>query len=89
MTGILVILTLIDIALAIFLVWVSGFILQGVNNTGPIMPEAIYFVGLLVSCVALPALAWLLRTRLEAGMTLLIAALPPILFAMLLSLSPT
>jgi hypothetical protein len=63
-------------ALAALLIAVSGFVLEGVNNTGPMMPEAIFFVALIIICLAAPALAWGLRHRLEPPLVLAIAAAP-------------
>ena len=33
---------LLDFGMGLLLISVSGFILQGVNNTGPMMPEAVF-----------------------------------------------
>jgi hypothetical protein len=62
MVAVLVVATVIDLGLAVLLVAVSGFILQGVNNTGP-MPGAAWYVAFIVFCVAAPVAAWLLRKR--------------------------
>jgi hypothetical protein len=44
MRALIVIAAVADLALGALLVAVSGFVLQGVNNTGPMMPEAIFYV---------------------------------------------
>lgn len=75
MTILLVLITLADLGLAVLLVAVSGFILQGVNNTGP-MPGATLYVLFILGCLAAPALAWLLQGRIGAGWALALAALP-------------
>jgi hypothetical protein len=87
MTLALVVLTVANLALATLLVFVSGFVLQGVNNTGPMMPEAIFFVGFIVMCLAAPAIAWALRRRLQPGPVLAIAAAPLALATAVLAIS--
>ncbi|HSO47407.1 MAG TPA: hypothetical protein VLQ68_05700 [Rhizobiaceae bacterium] len=84
----LVIAAIADIALGVLLVAVSGFILQGVNNTGPQMPEAIYLVAMIVLCFAAPLLGFALRNRLPAPATLAIAFSPMIIVAAVLLLEP-
>ena len=39
----LLIATVLDVGMGLLLIGVTGFILQGVNNTGPMMPEAVLF----------------------------------------------
>ena len=63
MVAILTIATLIDWALAALLTGVSGFILEGVNNTGPEMPTAALLVAFIVFAVAAPLAAWVTRKR--------------------------
>ena len=72
----LLLITLADAALALLLLAVSGYVLEGVNNTGPMMPEALLFAAMLLACIACPALAWALRARLDPGMGIAIAAAP-------------
>ena len=72
----LLLVTLADLALAILLLAVSGFVLEGVNNTGPMMPEAIAFGAMLLACLACPAIAWMLRARLDPAAAIAIAAAP-------------
>ncbi len=55
MTILLIVATIADLALGVLLVAVSGFILQGVNNTGP-MDGAIWFVLMVLLCFAAPVL---------------------------------
>ena len=88
MRFLLVIITVLDLALAMLLISVSGFILQGVTNTGPMMPEAIFYVFLIVSCFAFPLGAWVLRDRMMPGVPLLVAGLPLALAAIALLLPP-
>ena len=52
-----------DLLLAVLLTAVSGFILQGVNNTGAMMPEAALYVGFILLCIVASALAAILRKR--------------------------
>jgi len=59
MLAVLVLATVVDLAL----VAVSGVVLQGVNNTGPMMPEAALFVAFVALCVVAPVAAWILRAR--------------------------
>ncbi len=84
----LVIAAIADIGLGVLLVAVSGFILQGVNNTGPQMPEAIYFVALVLLCFAAPFLGFALRNRLPGPATLGIAFSPLLIAAAVLLLEP-
>ena len=70
----LILLTIADLALALLLVAVSGFVFEGVNNTGPQMPDALIFGLLLLGAVAAPALAWLLRHRFDPPTILALAA---------------
>ena len=58
MIAVLAIATVIDLGLAVLLIAVSGFILEGVNNTGP-MPGSVWFVAFIVFCIAAPAAAWI------------------------------
>ena len=63
-----------DLLLALLLVAVSGFILQGVNNTGAMMPEAALYVGFILLCIVASALAAILRKR--QPLATIIAAIP-------------
>ncbi len=63
MVAVLAIATLIDWALAALLVGVSGFVLEGVNNTGPEMPAAALLVAFIVFALAAPLAAWVMRRR--------------------------
>lgn len=87
--AILVLLTLANLALAVLMVAVSGFILQGVNNQGPMMPEAIAFVALLIATLLAPATAWLIRKRAAPAVTGAVAAAPLAVAALLLVASPS
>jgi len=85
----LIIVAIADYALALLLVAVSGFILEGVNNTGPMMPEAYFFVALIVAAVVAPTFALLMRRRLAPRTALAIAAAPLICAAAALLVKPS
>ena len=85
----LAIATLIDWALAALLVGVSGFILEGVNNTGPQMPAAVLLVAFIVFSLAAPLVAWMMRRRaLRPGLVLALAAAPIAIASATLLLEP-
>ncbi|MCU0790931.1 MAG: hypothetical protein MUE79_07765 [Nitratireductor sp.] len=84
----LVLAAIADIALGVLLIAVSGFVLQGVNNTGPQMPEAIFLVLMIVLCFAAPILGFTLRSRLPAPATLALAFSPLIIAAVSLAAEP-
>jgi MFS-type transporter involved in bile tolerance (Atg22 family) len=89
LVAVLVIATLIDLALAGLMVGVSGFILEGVNNTGPQMPEAVLLVAFVVFCVAAPTLAWIGRRQgWPGGRLAAIAFAPPVVAALVLLAGP-
>jgi len=75
MVALLVIATVIDLVLAGFLVAVSGFILEGVNNTGP-MQGAGWFMAFIVFCVVAPTAAWILRKRTPPAIPIVLALAP-------------
>jgi hypothetical protein len=83
----LIVATIADLALGVLLVAVSGFILQGVNNTGP-MDGAIWFVLMLLLCFAAPVLGWVLRKRMPPPAVLAIAFSPIIIGALVLLAEP-
>lgn len=80
---ILILVTLADLALGVLLISVSGFILQGVNNTGP-SPGAAGFVLMAALCFLAPLGGWWLRAR-AGGWAVILAALPLLLGAGLLA----
>jgi hypothetical protein len=84
MRVILTIIGLADFAIGILLIAVSGFILQGVYNTGPMMPDAIFYVAFVVWCFAAPVLAFVFRRRLSTTALMLIAASPAAVFLFLM-----
>ncbi len=89
MVAVLAIATLIDVALAALLVGVSGFILEGVNNTGPEMPAAALLVGFIILCVAAPIAAWWGRSRNWRPAPLIgLAYAPPAIAALVLLAEP-
>ncbi len=81
MVAVLVVATLIDWALATLLVAVSGFILEGVNNTGPEMPAAALLVAFIAFALVAPVAAWMMRRRALAPALSLTLALAPIVIA--------
>ena len=89
MAAILVVATLIDFALAALLVGVSGFILEGVNNSGPEMPAAAMLVGFIILCFAAPIAAWWGRRRNFRPAPLVgLAYAPPAIAALVLLAEP-
>ena len=84
----LILLTIADLALALLLISISGYVLEGVNNTGPQMPEALFFILLLLGAFTAPALAWALRHRIDGAGTIAIAAAPLVIGAGILLLEP-
>ncbi len=71
--------TIIDLAIAGVMVGVSGFVLEGVNNTGPQMPAAVFFVAFILFCIIAPIAAWVLRARAFRPATTLGVAFAPII----------
>jgi hypothetical protein len=82
--AVLAIATVIDLGLAALLIAVSGFILEGVNNTGP-MPGAVWYVAFILFCIIAPAAAWILRRRAHPIVPLT-CALAPIVIAIVVTL---
>ncbi len=87
MIAVLVIATVIDLGLAVLLVAVSGFILEGVNNTGP-MPGAMWYVAFIVFCVVAPAAAWILRHRAPPAVPLILVFTPIVIGAIVMAAEP-
>lgn len=79
----LILASAIDVGLATLLVAVSGFILEGVNSTGPMMPEAILLVAFIVFCLVAPIAAFVMRARGAGTAPVLIVAAAPIAIAIL------
>jgi hypothetical protein len=73
--AVLAIATVIDLGLAALLLAASGFILEGVNNTGP-MPGAEWYVAFVVFCLAAPIAAWILRRRAHPAVPLALVIAP-------------
>ncbi len=88
MRALIVIAAVADLALGALLVAVSGFVLQGVNDTGPMMPEAIFYVLMILWCLAAPVVAWLARDGYSAQTRLGIVVSPLAMAAALLLVSP-
>ena len=89
MRAILILLVVTNLALALLLVALSGFILQGVNNTGPMMPEAVFYIALIVAAIIAPLTALLLRKRVSQGTAIAIAAAPLACAAAALLIGPS
>lgn len=85
----LVILAIANYALALLLIAVSGFILQGVNNTGAMLPEAYFFVALIIAAVVAPTFVLLMRKRLTPQTAIGIAAAPLLFAAAALLIGPS
>jgi len=83
-----VIATVLDLGLGVLLVAVSGFVLHGVNNTGPLMPDAVLFVLMIGLCLGGPVAAWTLRKRIASPAVLAIAYSPLIVMAVALLAEP-
>ena len=67
----------------------SGFILEGVNDTGPEMPAAALLVGFIVLALAAPVVAWVMRRRGgRPGLFLTFAFAPIVIAAATLLLEP-
>ena len=88
MRALLIFATIVDLALAALLVAISGFVLQGVNNTGPMMPEAIFYILMIVVCVLAPVIAWSARGHLSPGATVVTAFAPIGVAALVLIAEP-
>jgi hypothetical protein len=84
----LLIAAVLDFGMGLLLISVSGFILQGVGNTGPMMPEAVFFVLMIALCLGLPAATWFLRRRLAPLAVLAIAYSPLIVAGLVLLAGP-
>jgi hypothetical protein len=87
MRALLVVASIADVMLGVLLVAVSGFMLQGVNNTGP-MDGAFWFVLMVLLCFIAPVLGWVLRKRLPAPAVLAIAFSPILIGAVVMLLEP-
>jgi len=83
----LILLTLADVGLGVLLVAVSGFILQGVNNTGP-LPGATLYVLFILLCFLAPLLAWLSWRGGGPLTALALAAAPLVVGGLALMISP-
>jgi hypothetical protein len=85
MVAVLAIATVIDLGLAALLIAVSGFILEGVNNTGS-MPGAAWYVAFIVFCVAAPIAAWILRRLAHPAAPLALAIAPIVIVSVVMLL---
>ena len=83
MVVLLVLATAVDVGLAVLLVAVSGFMLEGVNGTGPLMPDAVFYVLFIALAAAAPVGAWTLRSRGRGARVPIVVALVPIVIAAL------
>lgn len=75
----LVLATIADAIMALALLLVSPFVIKGVNNAGPQMPDALYFFLILLAAIAAPVIAWIWIERRRPGLAALLAAAPPTL----------
>ena len=75
----MVLATIADMVMALALLLVSPFVIKGVNNAGPQMPDALYFFLILFATLAAPLVAWIWRARLGPALSLAVAAAPPLL----------
>ncbi len=81
--------SLVDFALAALLIAVSGFVLEGVNNTGPMMPEAVLLTVFVAFCIVAPVAAWMMRGRgYRPGSFLALAYAPPVVAGLVLLTEP-
>lgn len=87
MVALLAIATIADLAIAGLLVAVSGFILQGVNNTGP-MSGAGWYVAFIIFCIVAPAAAWILRKRTPPAVPITLALAPIAIAVVALLIEP-
>ena len=87
MVAALILATVADLALALLLIAVSGFVLEGVNNEGAMMPEAILFALLIGFSVAAPGIGWALR-RTSPTISLVVAYGPLAIAAAVLLVEP-
>ena len=76
-----------DLAMGALFVAVSGFVLQGVNNTGTDVVTATLYVGFILACFAC-ALTALLAKTLSPGVRLAIACAPLAIGAFVMGLEP-
>ncbi|TNF58974.1 MAG: hypothetical protein EP307_11330 [Rhodobacteraceae bacterium] len=88
MRAFLVLAGLADVALGVLLIAVSGFVLQGVYNTGPMMPEAVFYVIMMAWCFLAPLVTWLSRSRLGAQARVAIILSPLAVAGIMLLISP-
>lgn len=88
MVAALVLATVLDLGLGLLLVATSGFLLQGVNNTGAMMPEAVFLVLMVALCVGAPLSAWLIRKRISSPAVLALAYAPLIVAGVVLLAEP-
>ena len=74
-----ILITVADLALAMLLIGVSGFIFGGgpEGAKGEVTAAALWCLGF-ASCLAAPAAGFVARARGWAGIGLLIAAVPPV-----------
>ena len=89
MRTLLVIAALVDVALAVLLVAVSGFLFGGgpqSMNAGAL--AATLYSGAVLACLAAPIIGFVLLRRGKGQMGLVIAWLPPAAFAIALALPP-
>jgi len=87
MKALLAIAAVVDVALAVLLVSVSGFLFGGgpqSMNAG--LPAALLYGGAIVACLAAPIIGFVLNRRDRRPLGLLIAWLPPAAFSVALAI---
>ncbi|MBS0246168.1 MAG: hypothetical protein JSR61_06070 [Proteobacteria bacterium] len=90
MKALLVIAAIIDVALAVLLVAVSGFLFGGGPqsvNAGP--GVALLYGGAVVACLAAPVAGFMLNRRGKGPLGVVVSFLPPAGFAIALTLPPS
>ena len=88
MSAALIFATVLDFGLGLLLVAVSGFVLQGINNTGPLMPDAVFFVLMVGLCFGAPLTAWSVKKRIASLAVLAIAYSPLTIMGVVLLVEP-
>lgn len=89
MRALLILATIAGFGLGILFIAVSGFVLQGVNNTGPQDKlTAALFVAFIVLCFAAPVAGWALRSSLPAAAVQAIAWSPVLIGVVVMMLEP-
>ena len=81
MVAVLVAAAILEWGLAALLVAVSGFVIDGVNGTGPEMPAALLLTTFVIGTAAAPIAAWIMRARRIVPHLCVAVALAPLAIA--------